>query len=45
MLPFNRSRDLDAVVDRVRDRFGSRAITRGALVGQDAGAWVPLLPD
>jgi len=45
LLPFNRSRDLDAVVDRVRDRFGSKAITRGVLVGQDAGAWVPLLPD
>jgi DNA polymerase-4 len=45
MLPFNRSRDVDAVVDRVRDRFGSKAITRGVLVGQDAGVWVPLLPD
>ncbi len=45
MLPFNRARDLDAVVDRVRDRFGSKAITRGALVGHDPGVWVPLLPD
>jgi DNA polymerase-4 len=45
MLPFNRSRDLDAVVDRVRDRFGSKAITRGVLVGTDPGIWVPLLPD
>ena len=45
MLPFNRTRDLDAVVDRVRDRFGSKAITRGVLVGQDPGVWVPLLPD
>jgi DNA polymerase-4 len=45
MLPFNRARDLDAVVDRVRDRFGSGAITRGVLVGRDPGAWVPLLPD
>jgi len=45
VLPFNRARDLDAVVDRVRDRFGSGAITRGALVGRDPGVWVPLLPD
>lgn len=45
VLPFNRARDLDAVVDRVRDRFGAAAITRGVLVGRDPGVWVPLLPD
>jgi DNA polymerase IV len=45
VLPFNRAPDLDAVVDRVRDRFGSKAITRGVLIGQDPGVWVPLLPD
>ncbi len=45
VLPFDRTRDLDAVVDRVRDRFGSNAITRGVLVGRDSGIWVPLLPD
>jgi DNA polymerase-4 len=45
VLPFDRARDLDAVVDRVRDRFGSKAITRGVLVGSDPGIWVPLLPD
>jgi DNA polymerase-4 len=45
MLPFDRARDLDAVVDRVRDRFGSKAITRGVLIGRDPGVWVPLLPD
>ena len=45
VLPFNRTRDLDAVVDHVRDRFGSKAITRGVLVGRDPGIWVPLLPD
>ena len=45
VLPFNRARYLDAVVDRVRDRFGSTAITRGVLVGRDPGVWVPLLPD
>jgi DNA polymerase-4 len=44
-LPFNRSRELDAAVDLVRDRFGSAAITRGVLLGRDPGPWVPLLPD
>jgi DNA polymerase-4 len=47
VLPFERSdRDaLDAALDRVRDRFGSRAITRGVLVGRDPGITMPLLPD
>jgi DNA polymerase IV len=45
VLPFDRARDLDTVVDRVRERFGSGAITRGVLVGRDPGVWVPLLPD
>jgi DNA polymerase-4 len=45
VLPFNASRELDAALDRVRDRFGSDAITRGVLVGRDAGLSVPLLPD
>ncbi len=45
VLPFDRARDLDTVVDSVRDRFGSKAITRGVLVGRDPGIWVPLLPD
>ena len=45
VLPFDRVRDLDTVVDRVRDRFGSAAITRGVLVGRDPGVVVPLLPD
>jgi DNA polymerase IV len=45
VLPFNRSRNLDAALDRVRDRFGSKAITRGVLVGRDPGVSVPLLPD
>jgi DNA polymerase-4 len=44
-LPFDRSRELDAALDEIRDRFGSSAITRAALVGRDPGAWVPLLPD
>ena len=45
LLPLDRARNLDATLDRVRDRFGSGAITRGALVGQDPGVVVPLLPD
>jgi DNA polymerase-4 len=44
-LPLDRSRDLDSTLDRVRDRFGSAAITRGALVGRDAGISMPMLPD
>jgi DNA polymerase IV len=47
VLPFDRVRAgrLDETVDRVCERFGSGAITRGALVGRDPGVWVPLLPD
>ena len=44
-LPFDRARDLDSALDRVRDRFGSSAITRGVLIGKDPGVSVPLLPD
>jgi DNA polymerase-4 len=36
---------LDAAVDAVRDRFGSAALTRGALLGTTPGLTVPLLPD
>ncbi|MGQ0482259.1 MAG: DNA polymerase IV [Pseudonocardia sp.] len=36
---------LDAALDGVRDRFGSAAITRAALVGRGPGLEVPLLPD
>jgi len=36
---------LDAALDEVRDRFGSAAITRAALLGRDHGPTVPLLPD
>jgi DNA polymerase-4 len=36
---------LDAAVDDIRDRFGSKAITRAALVGREQGPTVPLLPD
>ena len=45
VFPFDRARELDATLDRVRDRFGAAAITRAALVGRDTGLTVPLLPD
>jgi DNA polymerase IV len=44
-LPLDRQRTLDATLDTVRDRFGSDAITRAALVGRDPGIVMPLLPD
>ena len=46
-LPFD-PRDsavLDAALDEVRDRYGSTAITRGVLLGRQAGLSMPLLPD
>jgi DNA polymerase-4 len=36
---------LDAALDEVRDRYGSKSITRGVLVGRDPGIAMPLLPD
>jgi DNA polymerase IV len=36
---------IDVTLDRVRDRFGSKAITRAVLLGRDQGMSVPLLPD
>jgi DNA polymerase-4 len=46
-LPFDRrsGHDLDTALDAVRDRYGSSAITRAALLGRDPGLSVPLLPD
>jgi DNA polymerase-4 len=46
-LPFERQRAsaLDAVLDDIRERFGSDAITRAVLLGRDHGPSVPLLPD
>ena len=46
-LPFDPLHDaaLDFALDRVRDRFGSSAVTRGVLVGRDPGVVMPLLPD
>ncbi len=47
VLPFDRysGEALDAAIDEVRLRFGSKAITRGVLLGRDQGLTVPLLPD
>jgi len=36
---------LDAAMDSVRHRFGSSALTRGALLGRDPGLAMPMLPD
>jgi DNA polymerase-4 len=36
---------LDAVLDEVRRRFGSTAITRAVLLGRDEGLTMPMLPD
>jgi DNA polymerase IV len=46
-LPFDRHSGtaLDAALDEVRERFGSGAVTRAALLGRDPGLTVPLLPD
>jgi DNA polymerase-4 len=46
-LPFDarRASALDATIDRVRDRYGTDAITRAVLLGRDQGLTVPLLPD
>jgi DNA polymerase-4 len=47
MLPFDEHAGtaLDTVVDAVRDRFGTSAVTRAVLLGRDPGLIVPLLPD
>jgi DNA polymerase IV len=46
-LPFDRDGGsaLDAVLDAVRDRFGSAAINRATMLGRDLGLSVPMLPD
>jgi len=36
---------LDSTLDTVRDRYGSKAVTRGVLLGRHEGMRVPLLPD
>jgi DNA polymerase IV len=44
-LEWSQLADLDAALDAIRERFGSKAITRGVLVGRAAGIEMPLLPD
>jgi DNA polymerase IV len=46
-LPFARTSGgaLDAAVDGVRDKFGSRALTRAVLLGKRTGEPMPMLPD
>ncbi|MGY6653956.1 DNA polymerase IV [Amycolatopsis sp. TRM77291] len=46
-LPFAaKQRDaLDSTLDTVRDRFGSKSITRAVHLGRAEEPWVPLLPD
>jgi DNA polymerase-4 len=46
-LPFERRppRAVDRVVDQVRERFGTRALTRASQLGRDPGLTAPLLPD
>ncbi|HEV7646963.1 MAG TPA: DNA polymerase IV [Actinophytocola sp.] len=47
ILPFDRypTGSLDTALDHVRDRYGSTAVTRAALLGRDPGIQVPMLPD
>jgi DNA polymerase-4 len=45
-LPVDRRGDaLDSALDTVRDRFGTKAVTRAVLLGRDHRPAVPLLPD
>jgi DNA polymerase IV len=44
-LPVDPAEALDAALDEVRDRYGSKSITRAVLLGRDEGQSVPLLPD
>jgi DNA polymerase IV len=44
-LPFPGGLVVDTVVDSVRHRYGSAALTRAVLLGREHGPTVPLLPD
>jgi len=44
-LPIDRALGLDDAIDRLRDRFGTDAIQRGALLGRGQQAWLPLPDD
>lgn len=48
LLPFgeeSRRDDVDAAIDRVRERYGRSALTPAVLVGRDPGLEMPHLPD
>jgi DNA polymerase IV len=45
ILPFHHRGPVDGVLDDVKDRFGSMAITRAVLLGRDDGIEMPRLPD
>jgi DNA polymerase-4 len=36
---------MDNALDSLRERFGSKSVTRGELLGRRDGLQVPLLPD
>jgi DNA polymerase-4 len=47
-LPFEETADtvaIDDAVDKVRQRYGNTALTRGVLLGRDPGLEMPHLPD
>jgi DNA polymerase IV len=46
-LPFayHRGAALDAALDEIRVRYGVTAVSRGVLLGRDAGLVMPMLPD
>ena len=44
-LPFDRTAGLDRALDELRDRFGTGAILRGALVGRPDEEWAPPVDD
>ena len=44
-LPFHQRGPVDGVLDDIRHRFGTSAMTRAVLLGKDQGIQVPLLPD
>jgi DNA polymerase-4 len=45
MLPFHQRGPVDGIVDEVKDKYGSAAITRVVLLGRDEGITMPHLPD
>jgi DNA polymerase IV len=46
-LPYDRQdlTALDGAVDHVHDKFGTKSLTRGVLLGKDTGMQMPMLPD